>query len=104
MTVLNDSFYKHSIKMPLCVLEKYIRVRQLHCVGALVHCYRVFDFMQLEDIYASLYLIKCDAKLSRQKHLPGEKRGIWPKFFTGICTFLVLIFIIWTPMLVRRFY
>ncbi|MCO5611380.1 hypothetical protein L7F22_065633 [Adiantum nelumboides] len=60
----------------------------------------MYDWLKLEDIYASLYIVKCDAKLSREKHRLGEKRGVWPKFFSGICTFLVLIFIIWAPMLI----
>ncbi|KAI5060462.1 hypothetical protein GOP47_0024882 [Adiantum capillus-veneris] len=60
----------------------------------------MYDWLKLEDIYASLYIVKCDGKLSREKHQLGEKRGVWPKFFSGICTFLVLIFIIWAPMLI----
>lgn len=59
----------------------------------------MYDWLKLEDIYASLFLVQCDAKLSREKHHLGEKRGIQSKFFSGICTFLVLICIIWTPML-----
>ncbi|KAH7277309.1 hypothetical protein KP509_39G044800 [Ceratopteris richardii] len=60
----------------------------------------MYDWLKLEDIYASLYIVKCDAKLSREKHQLGEKRGIWAKFFSGICTFLILILIIWAPMLI----
>ncbi|KAH9316718.1 hypothetical protein KI387_025345, partial [Taxus chinensis] len=53
----------------------------------------------MEDIYASLYLVKCDITLSRAKHRLGEKQSKATKFSSGICLFLVLICVIWAPML-----
>ncbi|XP_057815209.2 piezo-type mechanosensitive ion channel homolog isoform X1 [Cryptomeria japonica] len=59
----------------------------------------MYDWLKLEDIYASLYLVKCDIALSRAKHCLGEKQSKTTKFCSGICLFLVLIFVIWAPML-----
>ncbi|KAJ7571313.1 hypothetical protein O6H91_01G159100 [Diphasiastrum complanatum] len=59
----------------------------------------MYDWLKLEDIYASLFLVQCDIKLSREKHHIGQKQGIWIKFFSGICVFLLLICVIWAPML-----
>ncbi|KAF7154532.1 hypothetical protein RHSIM_Rhsim01G0277800 [Rhododendron simsii] len=56
---------------------------------------------KLEDINASLYLVKCDAILNRARHKQGEKQSKMTKFCSGICLFFVLICIIWAPMLVR---
>ena len=55
---------------------------------------------QLEDIYASLFLVKCDAILNRANHRQGEKQSKMTKFCSGICLFFVLICVIWAPMLV----
>jgi hypothetical protein len=59
----------------------------------------MYDWLKLEDIYASLYLVKCDITLSREKHQLGEKQSKARKFCSGICLFLVLICVIWAPML-----
>lgn len=57
---------------------------------------------QLEDINASLYLVKCDAVLNRAKHKQGEKQTKMTKCCNGICLFFFLICVIWAPMLVRH--
>ncbi|KAL3591255.1 hypothetical protein D5086_009895, partial [Populus alba] len=55
----------------------------------------------LEDIHASLFLVKCDAVLNRAKHRQGEKQPKRTKFLQWICLFFVLLCVIWTPILVR---
>ncbi|KAF8676375.1 hypothetical protein HU200_047050 [Digitaria exilis] len=52
------------------------------------------------DIYASLFLVKCDAILNRANHWQGEKQTKMTKFCSGICLFFVLICVIWAPMLI----
>ncbi|CAL5433099.1 unnamed protein product [Camellia sinensis] len=59
----------------------------------------MYDWLKLEDINASLYLVKCDALLNRATHKPGEKQTKMTKFFNGLCLFFILICIIWAPML-----
>lgn len=60
----------------------------------------MYDWLKLEDINASLYLVKCDAVLNRASHRPGEKQTKMTKFCNGICLFFILIFVIWAPMLI----
>ncbi|XP_044494187.1 piezo-type mechanosensitive ion channel homolog isoform X3 [Mangifera indica] len=59
----------------------------------------MYDWLKLEDIHASLYLVKCDAVLNRAKHKQGEKQTIMTKCCNGICLFFILICTIWAPML-----
>ncbi|XP_052187550.1 piezo-type mechanosensitive ion channel homolog [Diospyros lotus] len=59
----------------------------------------MYDWLKLEDINASLYLVKCDAILNRARHIQGEKQTKMTKFCNGICLFFILICIIWAPML-----
>nr|XP_027116059.1 piezo-type mechanosensitive ion channel homolog isoform X3 [Coffea arabica] len=59
----------------------------------------MYDWLKLEDINASLYLVKCDAVLNRARHKQGEKQTKWTKFCNGICLFFILICVIWAPML-----
>ncbi|XP_021727828.1 piezo-type mechanosensitive ion channel homolog [Chenopodium quinoa] len=59
----------------------------------------MYDWLKLEDINASLYLVKCDAILNRASHKQGEKQPKMTKFCSGICLFLILICVIWAPML-----
>ncbi|PHU22199.1 Piezo-type mechanosensitive ion channel -like protein [Capsicum chinense] len=61
----------------------------------------MYDWLKLEDINASLYLVKCDAVLNRATHKQGEKQTKMTKFCNGICLFFVLICVIWAPMLVH---
>ncbi|KAF3794554.1 Piezo-type mechanosensitive ion channel-like protein [Nymphaea thermarum] len=61
----------------------------------------MYDWLKLEDIYASLYLVKCDADLNRARHQQGQKQTKMTKFCSGICLFFILICVIWAPMLVR---
>lgn len=60
----------------------------------------MYDWLKLEDINASLYLVKCDAVLNRATHKQGEKQTKWTKCFSGICLFFILICVIWAPMLI----
>ncbi|XP_020101782.1 piezo-type mechanosensitive ion channel homolog isoform X3 [Ananas comosus] len=60
----------------------------------------MYDWLKLEDIYASLFLVKCDAVLNRAKHQPGQKQSKMTKFCSGICLFFILICVIWAPMLI----
>ncbi|KAL6884653.1 hypothetical protein ACP4OV_010589 [Aristida adscensionis] len=60
----------------------------------------MYDWLKLEDIYASLFLVKCDAILNRANHQPGEKQTKMTKFCSGICLFFILICVIWAPMLI----
>lgn len=60
----------------------------------------MYDWLKLEDIYASLFLVKCDAILNRANHQQGEKQTKMTKFCSGICLFFVLICVIWAPMLI----
>ncbi|OIW17512.1 hypothetical protein TanjilG_22624 [Lupinus angustifolius] len=55
--------------------------------------------LMLEDIHASLYLVKCDVDLNRSNHEQGEKQTKMTKFCNGICLFFVLMCVIWAPML-----
>ncbi|KAI7983245.1 hypothetical protein LOK49_LG15G00399 [Camellia lanceoleosa] len=59
----------------------------------------MYDWLKLEDINASLYLVKCDTILNRASHKQGEKQTKMTKFCNGICLFFILICIIWAPML-----
>lgn len=59
----------------------------------------MYDWLKLEDINASLFLVKCDADLNRAGHKQGQKQSKMTKFCSGICLFLVLICVIWAPML-----
>ncbi|PIA39355.1 hypothetical protein AQUCO_02600068v1 [Aquilegia coerulea] len=59
----------------------------------------MYDWLKLEDIYSSLYLVKCDAVLNRAKHQQGQRQTKMTKFCSGICLFFVLICVIWAPML-----
>ncbi|GMH20487.1 hypothetical protein Nepgr_022328 [Nepenthes gracilis] len=59
----------------------------------------MYDWLKLEDINASLYLVKCDAVLNRAKHKQGEKQTKRIKFCNGICLFFILLCVIWAPML-----
>ncbi|KAJ6319742.1 hypothetical protein OIU78_015201 [Salix suchowensis] len=61
----------------------------------------MYDWLKLEDIYASLYLVKCDAVLNRAQHKQGEKQTKWTKCCSGIFLFFILLCVIWAPMLVR---
>ncbi|KAG8653838.1 hypothetical protein MANES_05G071700v8 [Manihot esculenta] len=60
----------------------------------------MYDWLKLEDIHASLYLVKCDTVLNRATHKQGEKQTKWTKCCNGICLFFILIFVIWAPMLI----
>ncbi|XVF57384.1 hypothetical protein PTKIN_Ptkin06aG0200900 [Pterospermum kingtungense] len=59
----------------------------------------MYDWLKLEDIHGSLFLVKCDVDLNRAKHPQGQKQTKVTKFCSGICLFLILIFVIWAPML-----
>ncbi|WCJ43227.1 hypothetical protein M5689_023983 [Euphorbia peplus] len=59
----------------------------------------MYDWLKLEDIHASLFLVKCDADLNRAKHQQGDKQSKLTKFCNGICLFFVLMCVIWAPML-----
>ncbi|XVE62951.1 hypothetical protein DITRI_Ditri06bG0160400 [Diplodiscus trichospermus] len=59
----------------------------------------MYDWLKLEDIHGSLFLVKCDVDLNRAKHQQGQKQTKTTKFCSGICLFLILICVIWTPML-----
>ncbi|KAK6120115.1 hypothetical protein DH2020_046151 [Rehmannia glutinosa] len=45
----------------------------------------MYDWLKLEDINASLYLVKCDNVLNRSSHKQGEKQTKMTKFCNGIC-------------------
>ncbi|XP_024017344.1 piezo-type mechanosensitive ion channel homolog [Morus notabilis] len=59
----------------------------------------MYDWLKLEDIYASLYLVKCDTVLNKAQHKQGEKQTKMTKCCNGICLFFILICVIWAPML-----
>ncbi|KAJ4954572.1 hypothetical protein NE237_011355 [Protea cynaroides] len=59
----------------------------------------MYDWLKLEDIHSSLYLVKCDADLNRARHRQGQKQTKMTKFCNGICLFFILICVIWAPML-----
>ncbi|KAK3441684.1 hypothetical protein EUGRSUZ_B02004 [Eucalyptus grandis] len=59
----------------------------------------MYDWLKLEDIHASLFLVKCDADLNRAGHQHGQKQTKVTKFCGGICLFFVLLCVIWAPML-----
>ncbi|XP_024966702.1 piezo-type mechanosensitive ion channel homolog isoform X2 [Cynara cardunculus var. scolymus] len=59
----------------------------------------MYDWLKLEDINASLYLVKCDSDLNRANHKQGEKQTRVTKFCNGICLFFILMCVIWAPML-----
>ncbi|XP_042518583.1 piezo-type mechanosensitive ion channel homolog [Macadamia integrifolia] len=59
----------------------------------------MYDWLKLEDIHSSLYLVKCDADLNRARHQQGQKQTKMTKFCNGICLFFILICVIWAPML-----
>ncbi|KAM7258251.1 hypothetical protein ACFE04_013992 [Oxalis oulophora] len=59
----------------------------------------MYDWLKLEDIHASLYLVKCDTVLNRATHKQGDKQTKMTKCCNGICLFFILIIVIWAPML-----
>lgn len=59
----------------------------------------MYDWLKLEDIYASLFLVKCDAVLNRATHKQGDKQTTVTKCCNGICLFFILMLVIWAPML-----
>ncbi|KAK6915539.1 Piezo non-specific cation channel, R-Ras-binding domain [Dillenia turbinata] len=59
----------------------------------------MYDWLKLEDIHASLFLVKCDVNLNRAEHQQGQKQTAMTKFCNGICLFFILICVIWAPML-----
>ncbi|KAK4788023.1 hypothetical protein SAY86_019342 [Trapa natans] len=59
----------------------------------------MYDWLKLEDINASLYLVKCDAVLNRATHKQGEKQALMTKCCNGFCLFFFLMCVIWAPML-----
>ncbi|GBG87247.1 hypothetical protein CBR_g45306 [Chara braunii] len=59
----------------------------------------LYDWLKLEDIYASLFLVQCDLKLSRERHKLGERQEVTTKFCNGCCLFIIIVSIIWLPML-----
>ncbi|KAG9157001.1 hypothetical protein Leryth_009041 [Lithospermum erythrorhizon] len=59
----------------------------------------MYDWLKLEDMNASLYLVKCDNVLNRAKHKQGGKQSFFTKLCSGICLFFILICVIWAPML-----
>ncbi|GLT95006.1 hypothetical protein SLE2022_127130 [Rubroshorea leprosula] len=59
----------------------------------------MYDWLKLEDIHASLFLVKCDVNLNRAGHKQGEKQTKRTKFYNGICLFFIMLCVIWTPML-----
>ncbi|KAM6577680.1 hypothetical protein CsatB_029517 [Cannabis sativa] len=59
----------------------------------------MYDWLKLEDIHGSLFLVKCDVELNRASHQQGQRQSKMTKFCNGICLFLVLICVIWAPML-----
>ncbi|PIN26072.1 hypothetical protein CDL12_01177 [Handroanthus impetiginosus] len=59
----------------------------------------MYDWLKLEDINASLYLVKCDNVLNRATHKQGTKQTKMTKFCNGFCLFFILICVIWAPML-----
>ncbi|XP_071738279.1 piezo-type mechanosensitive ion channel homolog [Rutidosis leptorrhynchoides] len=59
----------------------------------------MYDWLKLEDINASLYLVKSDAVINRAGHRQGERQWKVTKFCNGLCLFFILICVIWAPML-----
>ncbi|KAF3454410.1 hypothetical protein FNV43_RR04857 [Rhamnella rubrinervis] len=59
----------------------------------------MYDWLKLEDIHASLFLVKCDVDLNRVGHQQGQKQTKMTKFCNGICLFFILMCVIWAPML-----
>ncbi|KAK6243143.1 hypothetical protein QUC31_009552 [Theobroma cacao] len=59
----------------------------------------MYDWLKLEDIHGSLFLVKCDADLNRAKHQQGQRQTKMTKFCNGICLFFILICVIWAPIL-----
>lgn len=80
----------HLYKVCVCDCDVCLRIYNSHMVS-----------LQLEDINASLYVVKCDAVLNRSRHKQGDKQKKMTKFCNGICLFFILICVIWAPMLVR---
>ena len=55
---------------------------------------------QLEDIYASLFLVACNNKLIRAVRRIGEKQWVADKITGGALLFFLLAVVLWAPMLV----
>lgn len=58
----------------------------------------LYDWLKLEDIYASLYIVTCDLKLNREQHKLGSRQEFAYKFWSGFVVFLALCTTIWAPM------
>eukprot|EP01018_Ginkgo_biloba_P028454 Gb_34724 [translate_table: standard] len=93
--VTNLNYYGFRIYRALPFLYELRCVLDWSCTTTSLTMY---DWLKLEDIYASLYLVKCDTNLSRAKHQLGQRQSKSTKFYNGICLFLFLICVIWAPM------
>ncbi|GJP64639.1 hypothetical protein CLOP_g21614 [Closterium sp. NIES-67] len=60
----------------------------------------LYDWLKMEDIYASLYLVTCDRKIARAGHRPGQPQGWVVKLMGGAFFFLAIVTAIWAPMLI----
>ncbi|KAI3979667.1 hypothetical protein MKX01_013762 [Papaver californicum] len=77
----------------------YLGFRLYRALPFLYELWCVLDWLKLEDIHSSLYLVKCDVDLNRSKRQQGDRQTKTTKFCSGICLSFVLICVIWAPML-----
>ncbi|KAI4369413.1 hypothetical protein MLD38_017853 [Melastoma candidum] len=94
--VTNLNFWGFRLYRSLPFLHELRCVLDWSCTATSLTMY---DWLKLEDIHASLFLVKCDAELNRANHVHGKKQSKVTKFCSGICLFLVLVCVIWAPML-----
>ena len=58
----------------------------------------LFQWIRFEDIYANLYMAKCDSEDFKKKKL-GTKIGIFKKIIFGFCIWIVILLLIMGPMI-----
>ena len=59
----------------------------------------LYDWLKLEDIYSSLYMVRCDLELARLKRRVGDKTRMRQKLLQGGLFFAALVLVLWLPLL-----
>eukprot|EP00899_Mesostigma_viride_P028416 jgi/Mesvir1/875/Mv26589-RA.1 len=59
----------------------------------------LYDWFKLEDVCVSLFLVRCDARLSRERRRLGDKQPRHSKLLVGGGVFFLLLAALWLPLL-----
>lgn len=60
----------------------------------------LLDYINMENIYALVYLVKCARTVEKDFPSPrGQRKSVVVKYLMGIPTITFLVLIIWLPLL-----